>query len=91
MNRMKYNMGGMTYGDGLKSNKNTPKGVGMVDYFAEQGIEMVEDTLDYSMKRGTIIIFFSCKENKIINRVWNSICKKFHYELPSSRFKYSLE
>jgi hypothetical protein len=24
----------------------------MVDYFAEQGIEMVEDTLDYSMKRG---------------------------------------
>jgi hypothetical protein len=52
MNRMKYNMGGMTYGDGLKSNKNTPKGVGMVDYFAQQGIEMVEDTLDYSMKRG---------------------------------------
>jgi len=52
-NRMKYNYGGMTYGDGLKSNKNTPEGVGMVDYFAEMGGAMgASDVLDYTMKNG---------------------------------------
>tara|TARA_R100000541_G_scaffold370_5_gene3138 strand:+ start:6538 stop:6834 length:297 start_codon:yes stop_codon:yes gene_type:complete len=55
--KMKYNMGGasmvnkMTSGDGDSFVRPMNEKRNMIDYFAQTGLEMVDDTMEYSMMK----------------------------------------